>query len=80
MRRAVDLYVDDELMAWFYRSDAPDASIRLKFEPGREGVWLEKTAIPNTAQISDWHTPVLRAWLDGKDTVRHFRPPGAPKI
>jgi len=41
-RRAVDLYVDGELIAWFYVADAPPRDIQppLTFEEGRDGVWL----------------------------------------
>ena len=39
-RRAVDLYVDGTLIAWFFEARAPARDAALTFEAGRVGVWL----------------------------------------
>ena len=44
-RRAVDLYVDGELIAWFFEAVGPARETRLRFEEGRSGVWLEPTEL-----------------------------------
>lgn len=65
LRRAVDLYVDGELVAWFFEAAGPLASSaqqQLVFEQGRGGVW---TSIDDP-RISPWHVAVLRAWTQRK--------------
>jgi len=41
LRRAVDLYVDGVLIAWFFEADAPARDAELRFEEGRTGRWLD---------------------------------------
>ena len=43
LRRAVDLYVDGRLVAWFFETAAPGADeiAKLSFEPGRGGAWVD---------------------------------------
>eukprot|EP00472_Partenskyella_glossopodia_P001304 CAMPEP_0197526250 /NCGR_PEP_ID=MMETSP1318-20131121/17007_1 /TAXON_ID=552666 /ORGANISM="Partenskyella glossopodia, Strain RCC365" /LENGTH=196 /DNA_ID=CAMNT_0043080333 /DNA_START=71 /DNA_END=657 /DNA_ORIENTATION=+ len=53
IKRAVDFYVDDRLVAWFYEAQAPRSTESLQFEVGREGVWLKDFSDPN---LSDWHS------------------------
>ena len=43
LTRCVDLYVDDELIAYFYFAQAPSAEIQLKFE---EVCWMHVTGLP----------------------------------
>ena len=42
LSRAVDLFVDDKLIAWFYQHPAPARDAALVFEEGREGIWLSE--------------------------------------
>mmetsp|Transcript_26711 Transcript_26711/g.42948 ORF Transcript_26711/g.42948 Transcript_26711/m.42948 type:complete len:206 (-) Transcript_26711:393-1010(-) len=62
LRRAVDLYVDGELIAWFYEAPAPQDVASLRFEEGRTGVFWHNLA---SERISDWHSVVLNAWSKG---------------
>ena len=66
-RRAIDLYVDGELIAWFYVADAPPRDIQppLTFEEGRAGVWLAPGDEAGP-RVSDWHACVLLAWRRGE--------------
>ena len=79
LHRAVDLYVDGQLIAWFFRARAPARDAALTFEEGRHGVWLagaelsrrlasESTASASgaSASLSPWHASVLRAWRKGE--------------
>ena len=68
LRRAVDLYVDDELIAWFYEAQAPPRDAPLVYEEGRRGVWLEADDEEAQARslLSPWHAAVLAAWRRGE--------------
>ena len=81
LRRAVDLYVDGALIAWFYEAAAPEADAELHFEAGRSGVWLQSSwfdATPPPAakleQVSPWHLCVLRAWRRGERRADYITP------
>ena len=66
LSRAVDLFVDDKLIAWFYQHPAPARDEALVFEEGREGIWLsEAEAAADPPSISPWHAEVLRAYRKG---------------
>ena len=62
LRRAVDLYVDGALIAWFYEAAAPARDAPLRFEEGRSGVWLDVHSAIDHPKLSSWHECVLRAW------------------
>lgn len=66
LRRAVDLYVDGELIAWFYDAPAPPRTARFAFEAERSGVWLQPTDEQAAARLSPWHAAVLDAWRRGE--------------
>ena len=64
--RAVDLFVDGKLIAWFYQHPAPARDAELVFEEGREGVWLSEAEVEaDPSSISPWHSEVLRAYRKG---------------
>ncbi|GAB5366127.1 hypothetical protein AAMO2058_001117900 [Amorphochlora amoebiformis] len=62
IERAVDLYVDGNLTAWFYVAKAPVDTSALLYEEGRFGVWISDSKDP---RLSDWHRVVLNAWSKG---------------
>lgn len=64
-RRAVDLFVDGKLTAWFFEAAAPPRDLPLTFEKGREGVWVPMDELPAVPRLSAWHDVVLRAWGTG---------------
>ncbi|KAJ1616862.1 hypothetical protein T492DRAFT_1104116 [Pavlovales sp. CCMP2436] len=64
--RAVDLYVDGKLIAWFYLAAAPPAGTPLKFEEGVQGVWITLS----DARLSEWHQAVLQAWARDRTNCR----------
>ena len=64
-RRAVDLYVDGELIAWFFEAPAPARDAPLAYEVGRAGVWLD-AGEEDDARLSKWHAAVLKAWRRGE--------------
>lgn len=72
LRRAVDLYVDSKLIAWFFVADAPARDAPIVYEDGRGGVWLHPGAIdasgddPLWLRVSPWHRVVLQAWKRGE--------------
>ena len=70
IRRVCDLFVDGQLVAWFYEADGPTADEcgRLSFEDGQSGVWVDPTSDP---RISPWHATVLRAWRAGERRADH---------
>jgi 8-oxo-dGTP diphosphatase len=74
-RRAVDLYVDGKLIAWFFEAEAPARDAPLTFEAGRTGVWITAAELEerlghgdrsSEAPLSPWHACVLRAWRNGE--------------
>ena len=69
LRRACDLFVDDQNVAWFYEVEGPNAAemAQLVFEPGRSGVWVDA----HDERISPWHATVLRAWEIGRTQADH---------
>lgn len=73
-RRTVDLYVDGELIAWFYEAVAPSRDEPLTFEAGRRGVWLGADELDHP-QLSDWHASVLRARRRGEQRADFTTPP-----
>ena len=66
--RAVDLYVDGELIAWFYLAEAPrrDAVLTFEAERGYSGVWWETSDAAMEARLSPWHACVLEAFRSGE--------------
>jgi 8-oxo-dGTP pyrophosphatase MutT (NUDIX family) len=72
LRRACVLYVDSQLVAWFYAAAAPtEAEVAsLRFEAGRSGVWVDG----DDPRISPWHATVLAALADGRDRADHTSP------
>ena len=74
-RRAVDLYVDGELIAWFFEASAPARDAPLQYEAGRAGVWLE--AGGDESRVSDWHVAVLAAWRRGEHRADFETPPNS---
>mmetsp|Transcript_8952 Transcript_8952/g.18063 ORF Transcript_8952/g.18063 Transcript_8952/m.18063 type:complete len:175 (+) Transcript_8952:120-644(+) len=75
--RVVDLYVDGELIAWFYEAAAPSRDEPLTFEPGRRGVWLSADEVLEHPQLSDWHASVLRARSLGERRADFITTPAA---
>jgi hypothetical protein len=69
LRRACDLFVDGQNVAWFYEAKGPSAAEieQLVFEPGRGGVWVDA----HDDRISAWHATVLRAWEAGRTRADH---------
>ena len=76
-RRTVDLYVDGELIAWFYEAVAPSRDEPLTFEVGRRGVWLGADELEHP-QLSDWHASVLRARRRGEQRADFTTPMARP--
>ena len=76
-RRTVDLYVDGELIAWFYEAVAPSRDEPLTFEVGRRGVWLGEDELEHP-QLSDWHASVLRARRRGEQRADFTTPMARP--
>ena len=66
-RRAVDLHVDGDLIAWFYEAAAPSTDAALAFEPGRRGVWMSEAELLVHPRLSEWHRAVLNSWRTGRD-------------
>lgn len=70
--RAVDLYVDGELIAWFYLAKAParDAQLSFETERGYSGVWWENDGSIESRNVkemlSPWHACVFDAFHEGK--------------
>jgi 8-oxo-dGTP pyrophosphatase MutT (NUDIX family) len=62
--RAVDLFVDGKLIAYFYQADAPSRTVPLRFEEarGRAGVWIQGL----DPRLSPWHACVIEAWRSGQ--------------
>jgi len=76
-RRTVDLYVDGQLIAWFYEAAAPSRDEPLTFEPGRRGVWLGADELEHP-QLSDWHASALRARHRGEQRADFTTPEDGP--
>jgi dual specificity phosphatase 12 len=81
--RSVDLYVDNELIAYFYTYPSLSSEITALFiyEEGRNGVWLnydDDTSLENISRISPWHQCVLDAWR--KKLTRANFTTGSPAI
>lgn len=68
---AVDLYVGGELCAHFFLARAPSRDAPLRFEPGREGVWLTVAEARADPRLSPWHAAVLSAWQRGAARADH---------
>lgn len=68
LSRAVDLFVDGSLIAWFYVAEAPERGAQLTFEDGHSGVWctLDGSDSDTEGNISPWHACVLAAWTAGQ--------------
>ena len=68
VERACDLYVDGELIAWFYEAAAPARDAALICEPGRAAVWLDDVegAQVEGMRLSPWHACVLSALRAGE--------------
>ena len=64
--RAIDLYVNGKLIAFFYELDAPRRDENLHLEAGTGVVWLSAADALRDERLSDWHATVLRAWQQGK--------------
>ena len=66
--RACDLYVDGQLIAYFYTASAPDdaAAATLTYETGRRGAWMPRDIAATDPAVSPWHRCVLQAWLRGE--------------
>mmetsp|Transcript_7764 Transcript_7764/g.22665 ORF Transcript_7764/g.22665 Transcript_7764/m.22665 type:complete len:175 (-) Transcript_7764:194-718(-) len=64
--RAVDLYVNGKLTAWFYQAAAPPDDASLIFEPGVTGVYISSVQDP---RLAPWHAAVLQAWIRGDQRV-----------
>ena len=75
LRRAVDLYVDGELIAWFYVAAAPPLDAQLTFEEGRRGLWAPTEELLADPRLSSWHAVVLRAWRAGETRADFATPP-----
>ena len=75
--RAVDLYVDGELIAWFFLAAAPprDAALSFETERGYSGVWWEpaQNAI-EPPRLSPWHACVLAAFRSGEHRADFVSP------
>lgn len=68
MVRVCDLYVDGEIMAWFYEAQGPQHDDELEFEPRRRGVWVT----PDDPNISAWHACVLEARQQGLNRADYY--------
>ena len=59
LKRAVDLYVDNVLIAWFYHAIGPspeqEAGLVFESERGRTGLWIQY----NDPRLSGWHAIVF---------------------
>ena len=66
--RACNLYVDGQLIAYFYTASAPDdaAAATLTYEAGRQGAWMPRDIAATDPAVSPWHRCVLQAWLRGE--------------
>ncbi|KAG8470347.1 hypothetical protein KFE25_008768 [Diacronema lutheri] len=64
--RACDLFVNGELVAWFYLAAAPPPGTPLRFESGVEAIWATSVTDP---RLSPWHAAVLQAWSRGEQRV-----------
>ena len=66
--RAVDLFVDGKLVAWFYVLEAPPRDVELSFEEerGYTGVWWDGKDKQLEEKISPWHRCVLEAFKEGR--------------
>eukprot|EP00928_Gymnodinium_smaydae_P080223 TRINITY_DN63972_c0_g1_i1.p1 TRINITY_DN63972_c0_g1~~TRINITY_DN63972_c0_g1_i1.p1 ORF type:complete len:379 (+),score=72.49 TRINITY_DN63972_c0_g1_i1:45-1139(+) len=79
LRRAVDLYVDGKLIAWFFEAAAPARDAKLVYEKGRSGVWLRNGTIGRDEdatwqRVSPWHRVVLEAWKRGERRADFITP------
>ena len=75
LRRAVDLYVDGELVAWFYEAPAPARDAPLVCEKGRAAVWFTpKRDGEEWERVSAWHAVVLSAWQRGERRADYTTP------
>ena len=67
--KKVELWVADRLVAWFYHA-ACDVGIEdLRVAPDRKALLVSPAELKDVP-LSPWHAAVLRAWLEGKQTVR----------
>ncbi len=74
LRRAVDLYVDGELIAWFYEAAAPSSDVELRYEEQRRGVWCYPGDREMEARLSPWHACVISAWRRGESRADFVTP------
>ena len=74
-KRVVDLYVDGELIAWFYYAEAPARDTGLKTEPGRSHVWRLMDDLIADSTLSPWHKVVLESWKLKKRRADFFKKP-----
>ena len=72
LERALDFFVDGELIAWFWQPTGDSAgglrfedTSSLRFEHNVTGIWLPQDEL-STNEVSDWHRCVLEEWLQGK--------------
>eukprot|EP00310_Coccolithus_braarudii_P022026 CAMPEP_0183352518 /NCGR_PEP_ID=MMETSP0164_2-20130417/29489_1 /TAXON_ID=221442 /ORGANISM="Coccolithus pelagicus ssp braarudi, Strain PLY182g" /LENGTH=166 /DNA_ID=CAMNT_0025524967 /DNA_START=122 /DNA_END=622 /DNA_ORIENTATION=+ len=64
--RSIDLYVHDELIAWFYDAQGPGRDVPIDYEPGREGIWIAEADLLRDPRLSEWHEVVLQARRNGE--------------
>ena len=79
-QRAVDLYVDGELIAWFYEAPAPPRDLHISYETGRIGLWVPIEQLSELPNLSPWHRVVLQAWQVGEDRADFVTPPPAENV
>ena len=75
LERAVDLYVDGELIAWFYAAPLDPEGAPFVFEPGRTGVPMRTSEVLQSNLVSPWHVAVIDAWANGKRRADYVTPP-----
>ena len=75
--RAVDLYVDNELIAYFYSSaDAsPSTDFTYESDRGRHGEWMHLDDALKDERTSKWHKSVLEVWKSGGYRADYVTPP-----
>ncbi|KAL1523557.1 hypothetical protein AB1Y20_018493 [Prymnesium parvum] len=76
--RAVDLYVDGALVAFFFTASAPPRAAPLRLEPGRRAVWMDdvRRTHADGVPLSPWHACVLRALQAGDRRADFCSEPG----
>ena len=85
LERAVDLYVDGELIAWFYAAPL-ERDTPLVYEPGRTGVTMSTSevlasydeateSVTASKLVSPWHVAAIEAWRNGNRRADYVTPP-----